>query len=49
MRAIATVLLVDTVESTATLSRLGHERSQQIAAREMEASARRSGYSRSWR
>ncbi len=36
MRAIATVLLVDTVESTAALSRLGQERSHEIAAREME-------------
>jgi class 3 adenylate cyclase len=37
VRAIATVLLVDTVESTAALSRLGQERSHEIAAREMEA------------
>lgn len=36
MRTIATVLLVDTVESTAALSRLGQERSHDIAAREME-------------
>jgi class 3 adenylate cyclase len=36
VRAIATVLLVDTVESTAALSRLGQERSHEIAAREMD-------------
>lgn len=37
MRGISTVLLVDTVESTATVSRLGQERGQQIAARALDA------------
>lgn len=37
MKVIVTVLLVDTVESTATLSRLGQEHSHQIATREFEA------------
>jgi class 3 adenylate cyclase len=37
VRGISTVLLVDTVESTATVSRLGQERGQQIAARALDA------------
>ena len=36
MRGISTVLLVDTVESTAASSRLGQERGQQIAARTLD-------------
>lgn len=42
MRSITTVLLVDTVESTATVSRLGQERGQQIAARALDALRRAS-------
>jgi class 3 adenylate cyclase len=37
VRGISTVLLVDTVESTATVARLGQERGQQIAARALDA------------
>ena len=37
MNASVTVLVVDTVESTATMSRLGQERSHRITAQEMEA------------
>jgi class 3 adenylate cyclase len=37
VKASVTVLVVDTVESTATMSRLGQERSHRIAAQEMEA------------
>jgi len=37
VNASVTVLVVDTVESTATMSRLGQERSHRITAQEMEA------------